>query len=70
MRSSVLSATFKSDHSFITVDSNNQVARGFHEVQGDEHEVCRRECARPEPLQGSVLRGSQYDAKTRQNVTS
>ena len=24
----------------------------------------------PEPLQGSVLRGSQYDAKTRQDVTS
>jgi hypothetical protein len=23
---------------FITVDSQSQVARGFHEVQGDEHE--------------------------------
>ena len=33
---------------FITVDSKSQVARGFtrYEVQGDEHEVCRRECAR------------------------
>ena len=24
----------------------------------------------PEPQQGSVLRGNEYDAKTRQNVTS